>query len=80
MLEGFPQRYGTQLEIGLDGEPVPHPIEMPDEVDELRAAVGLGPIAESVAKAERRPPRDAAQHASWQRETEVWSHQVRWRS
>jgi hypothetical protein len=43
--KGEPQVYGTQ--IGWkDGKPQPHPIEDPERVDERRAAVGLGTLAE----------------------------------
>jgi hypothetical protein len=39
------QRYGTQFTHGPNG-PEPQPLEDPDRVDELRAAVGLIPLAE----------------------------------
>lgn len=39
------QVYGTQFTSGLSG-PEPQPIEDPDGVDERRAAMGLGPLAE----------------------------------
>lgn len=40
-----PQVYGTQVEW-VDSEPRPLPLEDPEHVDERRAAVGLGPLAE----------------------------------
>jgi len=39
------QVYGTQFTSGPSG-PEPQPIEDPDDVDERRAAMGLGPLAE----------------------------------
>ena len=47
--EGQPQRYGTQFWTGPDGtEPLqPRPIDDREQVDERRAAVGLGPFADS---------------------------------
>ena len=45
---GRPQVYGTQVDWS-DGTPRPYPLEEPDRVDELRAEVGLGPLAEYLA-------------------------------
>ncbi|RAU23916.1 hypothetical protein CU669_02260 [Paramagnetospirillum kuznetsovii] len=53
-LEGRPQRYGTQLDW-QGGRLTPLPIEDRDGVDARRAAVGLAPLAETIATA-----RDAA--------------------
>lgn len=46
---GQPQVYGTQFQI-RDGRLVAHPIEDPSGLDARRAAVGLGPMAEYVAR------------------------------
>lgn len=43
--EGRPQRYGTQFTQGPNGLEA-QPIEDPEHVDERRASVGLGPLAE----------------------------------
>jgi hypothetical protein len=43
--EGRPQRYGTQFTTGPGGLE-PQPLEEPERVDELRAGVGLGPLAD----------------------------------
>lgn len=46
---GQPQRYGTQLEPGCPGPGgavVPRPLSDPDNVDALRAAMGLEPLAD----------------------------------
>jgi hypothetical protein len=42
--DGLPQRYGTQLE---------YPMADPEHVDERRAAVGLGPLAEYIASSQQ---------------------------
>lgn len=46
--EGQPQEYGTQA-IGRDGRFVPRKLRDPGRVDERRASVGLGPLAEYLA-------------------------------
>ena len=45
VFEGFAQRYGTQWRDGPEGLE-PYPIEDPDRVDELRAALGLPSLDE----------------------------------
>jgi hypothetical protein len=45
MFRGRPQRYGTQFRFGADGLEV-YTLEDPQRVDEWRAAIGLGPLAE----------------------------------
>ncbi|MFJ5229278.1 DUF4135 domain-containing protein [Kitasatospora sp. NPDC088391] len=47
--EGRPQLYGTKFERDAGGGLRPCPIEDPDRVDERRAAVGLGPLADYAA-------------------------------
>jgi hypothetical protein len=49
MLEGRPQRFGTQLRRTPSGEWEPSPLAEPERVNELRASVGLGPLADYVA-------------------------------
>lgn len=45
MLEGRPQRYGTQwLDDPSDGRTRPWELAEPDRVNDLRAEVGLGPL------------------------------------
>jgi len=50
--EKKPQRYGSQFHE-VDGKLVPQPIEDETRVDERRAAVGLGTLAEYAAQMER---------------------------
>ncbi|OAN47964.1 hypothetical protein A6A04_04170 [Paramagnetospirillum marisnigri] len=70
-LEGRPQRYGTQLDW-QDGVLTPLAVEEPETVDARRAAVGLAPLAETIATA-----RDSARHdgapppEEWEASSEV---------
>ncbi|CAH9414596.1 hypothetical protein SGL43_01601 [Streptomyces globisporus] len=48
--EGRQQVCGTQIAGVKDGAPVPWPCEEPERVDELRAAVGIEPFDEYVAR------------------------------
>lgn len=57
----LPQTYGTQL-VAQDGHWVPLPIRDPAHVDERRAQVGLGPLAETIAKFEKSSPIPGAGH------------------
>ncbi len=50
MLEGKPQRYGTQTRITKDGKFEVPPIEDEANVDKRRAEVGLGPLAEYIER------------------------------
>ena len=49
MFRGRPQRYGTQFKFGANGLEV-HTLEDEARVDEWRAEVGLGPLAEYEAQ------------------------------
>lgn len=49
MRRGRPQRYGTQFTYGANGLEV-HPLEDEARVDEWRAEIGLGPLAEYEAQ------------------------------
>jgi hypothetical protein len=49
MAAGKPQVYGSQVVESADGELTPWPIEDPTSVDERRARVGMGPLAEHTA-------------------------------
>ncbi len=82
-LEGKPQRYGTQFDWDDNGEVAPLPIEDITRVDELRAQVGLEPLAEATARQRRnveengeRPPLDREAHRALAHE---WAQRVGWR-
>lgn len=82
-LEGRGQRYGTQFDWDAQGELSPVPIDAPDMVDQRRAGIGLGPLAEAIqrrraeaAEAGERPPID---RPARQREMAAWLMRVGWR-
>jgi hypothetical protein len=56
MNEGREQVYGTQMTGEVGGGPTPWPIEDSEHVDERRAAVGLGPLDEYVARFQPQTP------------------------
>ena len=75
--EGRPQRWGTQIETDDAGNPVLPDLEEPDEVDARRAAVGLEPLAERLARVGTVPvPRDRER---FEREYAAWLRRVGWR-
>jgi hypothetical protein len=83
VLEGRPQRYGTQYDWDERGEMSPLPIEEPAGVDERRRAIGLPRLGESTRRVREgaravgeRPPPDVAQR---RRESETWARMVGWR-
>jgi hypothetical protein len=83
VLEGRPQRYGTQYDWDERGEMSPLPIEDPDGVDDRRLSVGLPRLAENTQRvregtqaAGEQPPPDPAQR---RQEAETWARMVGWR-
>lgn len=78
MFEGRPQLYGTQLEPDDAGNMRPYPIDEPEHVEERRRAVGLEPLPERLARAERWPvPPDREEY---ERQYAEWLRRVGWRS
>ena len=77
VFEGRLQLYGTQLEVDDDGRLQPHPIEDSAHVEERRRAVGLEPLAEKLARAERVPP--PKDREAYRRGYEEWLQSVGWR-
>jgi hypothetical protein len=75
--ERRPQRYGTQFDWDEQGEMNPWKLEDPDRVDEYRAQVGLGPMAERIAHARAREERDP-DFKRKQAEMEAWARSVGW--
>ncbi len=80
--ERRPQRYGTVLDWGSDGELTVGPVEDPAGLDARRAALGLPLLADALAAAKacarqagERPPTD---HAEREREAERWAKRVGW--
>lgn len=83
VFEGRPQVYGTQHDWDDDGELSPCELEDPDNVDERRGAVGLGPLADATEALRARareegnePPDDLAAH---RRQAATWARSVGWR-
>jgi len=81
--EGRGQVYGTQFDWDDEGHISPKPIADEANVDARRAAVGLPPLAEAVARMRQdvgataeRPPVD---RATYIREYEEWLVRVGWR-
>jgi hypothetical protein len=65
VLEGRPQRFGSQFDWDEDGALSPAPILEPDTVDVRRAQLGLPPLAQTIAAMRaqadaegQRPPAD----------------------
>ncbi len=76
-MERRPQRYGSQFDWGDDGELEPWTLEDPEHVDEWRAEVGLGPLAQKVAQFKGSPgaPEDLK---AYRRQFEDWRRSVGW--
>jgi hypothetical protein len=56
LAEGKPQEYGTQV-TARDGQTVPVDLRHAEVVDDRRAAMGLGPLADYLAHFDGPPPR-----------------------
>ncbi len=81
VLEGKPQRFGTQFDWDEAGQLSPLPIKGAEGVDARRAAIGLPPLAEAIREHRARnagepPPADAAKR---RREAEEWAIRTGWR-
>lgn len=82
VFEERPQRYGTSFDWDGSGNLNPHPIEDPERVDEIRASVGLGPMAEKIQEMRQRAaaegheqPEDFAEYLKGRR---AWARSVGW--
>jgi hypothetical protein len=62
LAEGNPQRYGTQFRL-VGGSWQPRPLTDPDQVDERRRQVGLGPLADYRQRFEQRYPQGGGDQA-----------------
>lgn len=81
VLEGRPQLYGTQFDWDEAGEMSPVPIEDAAGVDARRAAIGLPPMAEAIARqreAARAEPKPTDPAARRER-MDAWAHETGWR-
>ena len=82
LYEGRPQIFGTQFDWDADGLMSPAAIADEAGVDEMRANVGLPPLAEAIAAmrastSDEKPPADLAQRRV---EFEAWARRVGWRA
>ncbi len=82
VFEQRPQRYGTQFDWDGHGNLSPRPLEDPDRVDEYRASVGLGSLAEEIRAMRQRAaeeghcqPEDFEQYLE---ERDAWARSVGW--
>lgn len=80
--ERRPQRYGTIFDWAENGRLEPWTLEDPEQVDRLRAEVGLPALADQLRRARRAPrekgdapPKD---HAARQREIDEWARKAGW--
>jgi hypothetical protein len=73
MYERRPQRYGTQwLDDTKDGRTRPWPLLEPDNVDSLRAGIGLGPLATIPEAGPELPPQEQQARRENQRWWKDW--------
>jgi len=75
--EGRPQRYGTQLDTGADGYIDVYQLEDPAGVDQLRTAVGLGPLERPARDGQT--PRPVEEVAAHRANFAAWVQAVGWR-
>ena len=84
VLEGRPQRYGTQLDWDAAGRLSPLPIEDPAGIAERRKEVGLRTLDEEIERlrsaAAREGERPPADPAALRRERDAWLREAGWRS
>lgn len=80
VLEGRPQRYGTQWGFDEAGVPAVFGIEEDAEVDARRARVGLGSLAEERARLVAAPDPAPAERAGWPTGFTAWARRAGWRA
>ncbi len=80
VFEGRPQRYGTSFDWDDEGQISPRPIEEPEQVEERRRMVGLGPLEEEAARhrQESRSEFRPADMDARRREMEAFAREVGW--
>lgn len=75
--EGKPQRYGTQFEVTPDG-PVVCEVEDPERLDEIRKAVGLGPMQEHLKAIANQPLPSPEEFRARKAAERIWRIKVGW--
>lgn len=78
--ERRPQRYGTQFDWDERGRMSPWLLEDPEQVDEYRLSVGLGPLAERLGQVRRETAGEAKPSDLGKRQEELlaWAKSVGW--
>ena len=83
VFEGRPQRYGTQFEWDGNGSLSPLPLQDPQQVDQYRESVGLGPLSEKTQEVRLRAAAEGQQQPDdfekYLREKAAWERSVGWR-
>jgi hypothetical protein len=83
-LEDRPQVYGTSYDWDPHGALSPTPIGDPENVDERRRRMGLGPIEDNTGRMRAQAAADGEQppasHSERQREFAAWARAVGWRT
>jgi hypothetical protein len=77
--EGRPQLYGTQLFRDDEGLLAVYTLEIPDQVETLRAAVGLPPLADRIELQREQKPVAIEEVLRDRAEMDVWARSVGWR-
>jgi len=77
VLEGLPQCFGTQIDLGPDG-PAAHELEDPARVDAWREEAGLPTLASALAKAHAAPRPTREEYLAKQADGLRWRRQVGW--
>lgn len=84
VLEGHPQRFGTQHDWDEDGMMSPLAVADPARVDALRESVGLPPLGEQTRELRERAAAEGqkppASYLEYQRESEEWARGAGWRA
>jgi hypothetical protein len=75
--EGKPQRYGTQFEITPDG-PVVCEVDDPGRLDEIRKAVGLGPLQEHLKTLASQPLPSPEEYRARKAAELAWRTKIGW--
>lgn len=82
VFEERPQRYGTQFDWDGSGHLNPHPIKDLEKVDEYRASVGLGPLADQIQEMRYRAAEEGHEQSkdfdAYVKGRKAWARSVGW--
>jgi hypothetical protein len=77
--EGKPQIYGTQSDWDDEGTMALHPLQNPDQVNDLREQVGLPRLPETDSQESSRESISAENVIAHRRQLDAWARSVGWR-